>query len=304
MLTPMQVDARQAIVSSLWVPRHQQLHGPTLLPNGRFAYTAQWTDNKVRVIEVDQDRLASVDPIQYGTLTRELHGVFPNPSGLVGLATGYYFDLNVVTLFDVDGDSGGLPLSAVVPLVVDEARKRYAAFAHFAAWLDNRYAFTGTQQLGPTSLTPPGFAVIGPTLFLVDAAKHTARLPIGPASAMPEGIRKPVSDVAVIGRKLYMAQEDSMDESMDGPGYLSMDIGDLERPRLLKRLEPGRGLPDTFRLGHGLYANPDATALYLQEWKSALLIKVDVRTDTVTKIWDQSDGFIAPHGAFIAGNLR
>ena len=96
-----------------------------------------------------------------------------------------------------------------------------------------------------------------------------------------------------------------MDESIDGPGYLSIwDISDREQPRLIKRLEPGRGLPDTFRLGHGLYATPDGSTLYIQDWKSAFLIKLDVRTDTVTKIWDQSDGFVAPHGAFIAGNLR
>jgi hypothetical protein len=305
MLTAAQVDPRQPVVSSLWVPGHQQLHGPTLLPGGQFAYATQWTDNKVRVIEVAQDRLAAVDPIQYGTLTRQMHGVFPNPSGHLALGTGYYFDLNAVTLFEVNATSGGLRLAAVVPLVIDEKRKQYAAFSHFVAWVDDRYAVTGTQQLGPTSLTPTGFTVVGPTVFVIDAVSKTARLLIGPATASAEGIRKPASDIAVIGHKLYVAEEDSMDEAIDGPGYLSVwDISDWKSPVFIKRLEPGHGLPGGFRLGHGLYRTPDGASLYIQDWKSAYLLKLNVATDTVTKIWDKADGFIAPHGAFIAGNLR
>lgn len=107
MLVPTQTDPSQP-VTALWKPSNHQLHGPTLHPNGKFAYFTQWTDNKIRVIDVAKDTLAAVDPIQHGTRTRQLHGVFFNPAGELAISTGFYFDLNEVTLYQVDKRSGHL----------------------------------------------------------------------------------------------------------------------------------------------------------------------------------------------------
>ncbi|MGI0016502.1 MAG: hypothetical protein ACREBU_24030, partial [Nitrososphaera sp.] len=100
-----------------------QLHGPTIHPNGKFVYFTQWTDNKIRVIDVSTDKLAAVDPIQHGTRTRQVHGVFFNPTGDLAIATGYYFDINEVTLYQVDKESGYLRPDKVIPLTVSEKNK-------------------------------------------------------------------------------------------------------------------------------------------------------------------------------------
>ena len=78
-LIPTQTDPNQP-VTDLWKVTRvngQQLHGPTIHPNGKYVYFTQWTDNKIRVIDVDKDELAAVDPIQYGTR------IAPDPWGLL-----------------------------------------------------------------------------------------------------------------------------------------------------------------------------------------------------------------------------
>ena len=162
---------------------NQQLHGPTLQPNGKFVYFTEWTGNKIRVIDVDKDELAAVDPIQYGTRTRQIHGVFFNPSGDLALATGYFYDMNEVTLYKVDKQTGNLTIDKVVPLTVSEKDKEYAAFTHFVWWLDDRYAITSSQQTGNTSLTPTGWKVIGPSVWLIDAVEGKGKMIIGPAKS-------------------------------------------------------------------------------------------------------------------------
>lgn len=154
MLVPEETDSRQPVVESMWVPGNHQLHGPTILPNGEYAYTTQWTDNKIRVINTATDKLAAVDPIQFGSFSRQIHGIFSNSEGTVGLGTGYYFDMDYITVYDINQSNGDLKLTGMIPLTVDEDEKTYGALSHFISWIDDRYAITGTQQLGPTSLTP------------------------------------------------------------------------------------------------------------------------------------------------------
>ena len=305
MLVPEETDPRQPIVASMWIPENHQLHGPTILPNERFVYTTQWTDNKIRVIDTTTDKLASVDPIQFGTFTRQIHGIFSNSIGTIGLGTGYYFDMNYLTVYDINQRTGDLVLTGLIPLTVDEDKKTYGAFTHFVSWIDDRYAITGTQQLGPTSLTPKGFDVVEPAIFLLDTQTLTSKMIIGLDSFANDGIIQPSSDIAVVGNKLYVAEEDTMDDAIDEKGYLSIwDITDIHSPTLIKRLGPGNGLPDNFGVGHGLYVTPDEQFIYLQDWASAHLIKLDTKTDRVLKIFDSSDGFNMPHGGFIAGSLR
>ncbi len=105
--------------------------------------------------------------------------MFFNPAGDEAIATGYYFDINEVTLYQVDKQSGYLGPDKVIPLTVSDKNKEYAAFSHFVVWLDNRYAITSTQQTGPTSLTPTGFKVVGPSVWLIDAAEGKAVMIIG-----------------------------------------------------------------------------------------------------------------------------
>jgi hypothetical protein len=200
-LIPTQTDPNQP-VTALWTTsvNNQQLHGPTMHPSGKFVYFTQWTDNKIRVIDVDKDELAAVDPIQYGTRTRQIHGVFFNPAGDLALATGYFYDINEVTLYKVDKKTGNLTIDKVIPLTISEKDKQYAAFTHFVWWLDDRYAITSSQQTGNTSLTPTGWKVIGPSVWLIDAVEGKGKMIIGPAQNPDDaGIYKPASDVVVVG---------------------------------------------------------------------------------------------------------
>lgn len=306
MLIPTQTDPNQP-VTSLWKPSNHQLHGPTIHPSGKFVYYTQWTDNKIRVIDVSTDKLAAVDPIQHGTRTRQVHGVFFNPAGDKAIATGYYFDLNEITLYKVDKTTGYLKPDKVIPLTVNEKNKEYAAFSHFIYWLDNRYALTSTQQTGPTSLTPAGFKVVGPSVWLIDAAEGKAVMILGPVKNPNEaGIYKPASDIIVVGKKLYVGEEDSMDEEINNDGYVSIwDITNRNAPKFIKRLSPGKDLPEGFKLAHELYATMDGTYVYAQSWGSGHLVKIDAATDEVVKAWSRQEaGWHMSHGNFVPGMLR
>jgi len=306
MLVPTQTDARQP-VTDRWIPTNHQLHGPTIHPSAKFVYYTQWTANKIRVIDVATDRLAAIDPIQYGAGTRQLHGVFFNPAGELAITTGFYFDLKDVTLYKVDKDTGNLTPAKVIPLTVNEKNKEYAAFSHFIHWLDNRYAITSTQQVGPTSLTPAGFTVIGPTVWLIDASEGQAALIIGPAKEPDEaGIYKPASDIMVIGDKLYVGEEDSMDEEVNADGYVSVwDFTDRTKPKFIKRLKPGKELPQDFSMTHELYSTQNGKYLYAQSWGSGHLVKIATANDEVVKAFSKEDaGWHMPHGNFVPGSLR
>jgi DNA-binding beta-propeller fold protein YncE len=307
-LIPMETDPNQP-VTDLWKVTRvngQQLHGPTIHPNGKFVYFTQWTDNKIRVIDVDKDELAAVDPIQYGTRTRQIHGVFFNPSGDLAMATGYYYDMNEMTLYKVDKKTGNLTLDKVIPLTVSEKDKQYAAFTHFVWWLDDRYAITATMQTGNTSLTPTGWKVIGPSVWLIDAVEGKGKMIIGPAKSPDEpGIYKPGSDVVVVGKKLYVGEEDSMDATIDQGNVSVWDISDPNSPKFIKRLQAGKQLPADFKMTHEIYASMDGRHVYAQSWASGHLIKIDGATDEVTAVVSPRDtGWHMPHGNFVEGALR
>jgi hypothetical protein len=307
-LIPTETDPNQP-VTDLWKVTRvngQQLHGPTLHPNGKFIYFTQWTDNKIRVIDVDKDELAAVDPIQYGTRTRQIHGVFFNPSGDLAVATGYYYDMNEVTLYKVDKKTGNLTLDKVIPLTVSEKDKEYAAFTHFAWWLDDRYAITSTQQTGNTSLTPVGWKVIGPSVWLIDAVEGKGKMIIGPAKNPDDpGIYKPASDVVVVGKKLYVGEEDSMDATIEQGNVSVWDISDPNSPKFIKRLNAGKELPADFKMTHEIYASMDGRHVYAQSWASGHLVKIDGATDDVVAVVSSGDaGWHMPHGNFVQGALR
>jgi hypothetical protein len=278
--------------------------GPTILPNGRFVYFAQWTDDKIRVIDVERDELAAVDPIRNGMHTTQIHGVFFNPSGTVALANPYYFDREDVVLFRVNGETGDLTDPVAIRLV-DAQANGHAAWTHFVDWLDDRYAVTATQQLGPTSLTPAGTTMIGPSVWLIDTRERTARQIIGPTDRVDgAGIYKPGSDLMVVNGKLYVAEEDTGGERIEASYISIFDFSDPLRPTFLRRLRPGVELPAGWDVSHEFYRSLDRRWLYAQSWSSGHLIKIDPRTDEVVKVWAKEDGFHMPHGNFIPGNLR
>jgi DNA-binding beta-propeller fold protein YncE len=307
-LIPTQTDPNQP-VTDLWKVTRlygQQLHGPTIHPNGKFVYFTQWTDNKIRVIDADKDKLAAVDPIQYGTRTRQIHGVFFNPSGDLAMASGYYFDMNEMPIYKVDKQTGNLTIDKVVPLTVSEKDKEYAAFSHFVWWLDDRYAITSTMQTGNTSLTPTGWKVIGPSVWLIDAVEGKGTMIIGPAKSPNDpGIYKPASDVVVVGKKLYVGEEDSMDETVDQSNVSVWDISDPNSPKFIKRLQAGKQLPVDFKMAHEIYASIDGRHVYAQSWASGHLIKIDGATDDVVAVVSAADtGWHMPHGNFVQGHIR
>lgn len=305
-LIPTQTDPNQP-VTDLWTTsvNNHQLHGPTSHPSGKFFYFTQWTDNKIRVIDVDKDELAAVDPIQYGTRTRQIHGVFFNPSGDLALATGYFYDMNEVTLYKVDKKTGNLTIDKVIPLTISEKNKEYAAFTHFVWWLDGRYAITSSQQTGNTSLTPTGWKVIGPSVWLIDAVEGKGKMIIGPAKTADDaGIYKPASDVVVVGKKLYVGEEDSMDATVDQGAVSIWDISDPSSPKFIKRLMAGKELPDDFKMAHEIYASMDGRYVYAQSWASGHLVKIDGVKDEVIDVASKDAGWHMPHGNFVMGALR
>src|ERR1700730_3205817 len=80
------------------------------------------------------------------------------------------------------------------------------------------------------------------------------------------GIYKPASDVLVVGKKLYVGEEDTMDETID-QGYVSIwDISDPKSPKFIKRLKAGKELPADFKVAHELYATRDGRYVYAQSW--------------------------------------
>jgi hypothetical protein len=190
-------------------------------------------------------------------------------------------------------------------LTISEKDKQYAAFTHFVWWLDDRYAISSTQQTGNTSLTPAGWKVIGPSVWLIDAVEGKGKMIIGPAKNPDDpGIYKPASDVVVVGKKLYVGEEDSMDATMDQGAVSIWDISDPNSPKFVKRLMAGRELPADFSLAHEIYASMDGRNVYAQSWASGYLVKIDGATDEVIDVASKDVGWHMPHGNFVQGAIR
>ena len=298
----------------MWFPNNVQIHGPSLHPTSKFAYFTEWTNNTIRVLDVSKGTLAETDPIQYGDKTQWLHGVFFNPSGDKALAPHYFFDGNHLVLFDVDKETGQLSNPVEVILGTES---QYAAFPHFVTWINDTSAITSTQQLGPTSLTPDNAKIIGPSVWLINTNKiepnkdnkteSAATMIIAPTQSPDgNGIYKPASDTTIVNAKLYVAEEDSMDKEVNNDGDVSIwDISDITKPQLINRLSPGKGLPENFQLGHTIYSTPDNKFVYVEDWNSGQLVKIDTAIDKVIKVFNKENtGFEMPHGGFITGKYR
>jgi len=281
-----------------------QIHGPTKLPYTNYIYFTSWTNDKIRVWNARRNRFAKVDPIQIPGYTEQTHGIVFNDSGTLGLGSGYFFDNNVIDLYAVNRKTGQLTAKQQIVLGDDEA---YAAFSHYVYWLDERYAVTATMQFDKTSLTPPSTdTIIPPSCWLIDAWEGTATQIIGATDDIDgEGIFRSASDLAVIGNKIYFAEEDTIDYELGQDGYVSVfDISDRYNPQFIKRFKPGDELPDGFAVAHSLTPTHDNRYLLVASWFSGYVIKIDTLTDTVVKTFGPEDGLAMPHGLYGAGNIR
>ncbi len=281
-----------------------QIHGPTTLPFSNFLYFTSWTNDKIRVWDREKEEFAKVDPIQITGYTEQTHGIVFNKSGSLGLGSGYFFDNNVIDLYKANRRTGALKAKKKIKLGDDD---NYAAFSHYVYWLDERYAVTATMQFDKTSLTPESTtSVIPPSCWLIDAWEGTATKIISATDDVDgEGIFRSASDLAVIGNKIYIAEEDTIDYGLFEDGYVSVfDISDNYRPQFLKRFKPGDGLPDGFTVAHSLTPTPDNRYLFVASWHSGYVVKIDTRTDMVVKVFGPEDGLAMPHGFFGAGNIR
>jgi DNA-binding beta-propeller fold protein YncE len=281
-----------------------QIHGPTVLPFTDFIYFTSWTSDLIRVWDSKAEKFARIDPIRIPGYTEQTHGVVFNSSGSLGLGSGYFFDNNVIDLYQVNRRTGRLKPRGKIKL---GDRKAYAAFSHYVFWIDERFAVTATMQFDKTSLTPGSTEeVIPPSAWLIDAWEKTATQIISATDHVDgEGIYRSASDLAVVGNKLYFAEEDTLDDTLFEDGFISVfDISDKYRPQFLKRLKPGDGLPVGFTVAHSFTPTPDHRYLMVASWESGYVIKIDTLTDTVVKEFGPKDGLVMPHGLFGAGNIR
>jgi hypothetical protein len=143
-------------------------------------------------------------------------------------------------------------------------------------------------------------------VWLIDSWEGTAtRIIRHTNNVNGHGVFRSASDIAVIGNKLYIAEEDSLDYTFADDGYVSVfDISDRYRPKFIKRLKPGKDLPRGFASAHTLSPTPDNRYLLLASWVSGYIIKIDTSTDKVVKVFGPSDGLVMPHGLYVAGGIR
>ena len=281
----------------------RQIHGPTLLPRTNLLYLTDWTSDQVRVIDMDNNKLARFDPISYDGYTEQTHGVVFNDAGTIGLGSGYFYDNSYIDLYAVN-KSGKIRPKKKILLGDDISR---AGFSHYVSWVDNRYAYTATMQLDKTSLTPSSVErFIGPSVWLIDAWTGKATQVLDQTFDVDgNGVFRSASDIAVAGGKLFIAEEDTLDYEFGEDGYVSIfSLLDPLNPKLIKRLKAGDGLPPAMRVAHTLSETPDERFIYTASWVSGYLVKIDVKKDKVVKVFGPDDGLVMPHGIYISGGIR
>lgn len=296
-----QVDDRQPIQT--WPAQAwNQLHGPNVQPGAPIVSFSQWTNDRIFFVN-DRTKELIGEPLVIDGVTNQTHGVTYNSSNTLALSPDYYWDGYNVDLFSVNPKNDQVEFRESITL---DSKEGKGGFQHFVSWVDNRYAYVASMQYGPTSLAPEGVEVATPGFWLVDAAKRTAKRVIGTAETADDpGVFRNPSDFIVVGKKLYVAEEDSLDGTFGDDGYVAVyDISKVGKPKFLKRLKPGEDLPDDFRIAHGLSPSADGKSVYVASYRSNYLIKIDTETDTVAKVYGESDGLRGTHGGFAAGAYR
>jgi hypothetical protein len=280
-----------------------QVHGPSFRPDSPYSYATIWTDNRIIAIDTRVNEFTPMSPFSFGDLSAQMHGLSFNSTGTLALGTGYYYDETSIDLY------GFLPGSAEpIPLHSFELRKgqMLGAFTHYTVWLNERYAYTVTQQFARTSLTSHNRDISSPGIWLLDIQTLNAKRVVGTADGPDDaGVFRSGSDVNIANGKLYIAEEDTLDGTFGDDGYVSIfDLAQPRKPRFIKRLKPGDGLPSDFVVAHGLTTTPDERFVFVASYASNYILKIDTQTDTVSAVWGADEGLAAPHGGFIAGAIR
>lgn len=310
-------------------PTFTQAHGPSFTPDFKFTYVTQWTDNKYRGLRVNTNKLIKADPIMEAEDSRQTHGLNFNPNGTLALATGYYYDHNEIDVYQpVNGpgnNEGDLEFLDSITLhdvdTTDNCADGDGAFTHYTTWVDDRFAYTATMQFDELSIADDaGVDIVGPSIWLLDVNSMTADCVKGTATAAAglgeDGVHLSASDLLLVDngvrRKLYIAEEDTLDGSFGDSGSVSvfdidMVYGDgayLTDPQFVVRLESSDEFPSDFAVAHGLTKSNDGRFVYVSSYYSSFIIKIDTLWDTVVHVFDASDGLAAPHGGFVAGDVR
>lgn len=279
-------------------PEYTQIHAPTLLPHSHFGYYTVWTDD--RIIIVDLEKFTLLQPERFGISSQQLHGVYFNPSGTLGLGVGYFYDKSNLPVFKPNSITGKLTKINELHL---GTWKKYAAFIHNVWWLDDRYAIAGSMQFGRTSLTVTDANVVGPSIWLVDTKMMSTKQIIGTAKTVTDpGILRSASWVNVIGNILFIGEEDSIDSTYANDGFVSIfDITNRESPKFIKRLVPGKELPKDFSVAHSFTTSTDGKYIIVESYTSGYILKINTENYVVTELASPKNGYIMPHGAWIAG---
>lgn len=279
-------------------PMYSQIHAPTYLPHSNFLYFTMWTDDRILAIDMSKDTW--VPPQKFNQFSQQLHGVFFNTEGTVGLGASYYYDMSNIPKFTVNKNTGALKFVSIMHL---GSNHTYAPFIHNVFWVDNRYALAGSMQFGATSRTALGNTIIGPSLWLIDTKLNTTKEILGTAKGVDySGVLRSASWVNVVGSKLFVAEEDSIDSSYGDDGFVSVfDVKDIEHPVFLKRLAPGKELPVKFNIAHSLIASNSGRYVILESYSSGYIIRIDTETYEAVVLASPEEGFHMPHGAWIAG---
>ncbi|MBG0564653.1 hypothetical protein [Actinoplanes aureus] len=300
-----QVDPRQPIMP--WSrPFHTQTNGPAFLPHSPFTYVTHCTDDRIRGFRIDADgTLTPAIVYSERRLTRQTHGIDFNPAGTLGLGVGYDYDLSEVRVYRPDRGTGDVRVTHTIRL---GTATRYGSFAHAATWLDDRYAYVGAMQAGPTSRTPLGAEIVGPSVWLIDTHENTGQLVIPPTAQVEgAGMFRSPSDVAIANGKLYVAEEDAWTGRPCRPddGFVSIwDLSDPGKPHFIKRFRPDQELPADFRDAHTTTATADEESVFVSSFASDHLIRIDTGTDKIAKVYTAADGLSTFHGEFAAGRNR
>jgi hypothetical protein len=309
-------------------PTFTQAHGPSFTPDFNYTYVTQWTDNKYRGLMVASNQLIQADPIMEAQTSRQTHGLNFNPTGTRALATGYYYDHNEIDVYQPasgPGKNGDLAFLGTITLhdvdTSDNCADGDGAFTHYTTWVDENWAYTATMQFDELSIADAaGVDIVGPSIWLLDVYGMTADCVKGTATAAAgagaDGVHLSASDLLVVDngvrRKLYIAEEDTLDGSFGNSGSVSVfnidnvhgDNAFLTNPQFVKRLETGDEFPNDFAIAHGLTKSQDGHFVYASSYYSSHIIKIDTLTDSVVHVFDAGDGLAAPHGGFVGGDTR
>ena len=265
----------------------QEGHGTRITLNGRYLTLSELQNDRLRILNTETDTFIG-EPTTHDDLFAP-HGLYPNPAGTLAATTQYWFDHNIISLWNIDPETGALSHSASIPLQDGELRGSYQ---HTVRWLDDARFYTSATQE-----RDQGDGLSEQSVWLVDTTSGAATAVLT-ATEILEG----VSDLALAKDKLYVA-EGNVAQFLAGeetPGHVSVwSIADPIKPVLVKRFSAGDGFPEVFSNAHSLASSADGSKVFAESFSSNYLIEIDTSDDSVTRVFDQDSGLDTTHGIYM-----